>query len=124
MKKWLKVFIVLLLLIIAIYMVDNVDKIIKRDNVNNIDQNDDEIIKNKEDKLKENKKYNEEIEVVEKNPMEEALDEKKIFTNFKISDEVLKLALEYEKKKKEIKNKENELNSLNFEIDRIQNKKV
>lgn len=64
MKKWLKVFIVLLLLIIAIYMVDNVDKIIKRDNVNNIDQNDDEIIKNKEDKLKENKKYNEEIEVV------------------------------------------------------------
>ena len=35
-----------------------------------------------------------------------------------------KLALEYEKKKKEIKNKENELNSLNFEIDRIQNKKV
>lgn len=65
-----------------------------------------------------------EIEVVEKNPMEEALDEKKLFTNFKISDEVLKLALEYEKKKKEIKNKENELNSLNFEIDRIQNKKV
>lgn len=76
--------------------------------------------KNKVQKLDKAK----EIEVVEKNPMEESLDEKKLFTNFKISDEVLKLALEYEKKKKEIKNKENELNSLNFEIDRIQNKKV
>lgn len=76
--------------------------------------------KNKVQKLDKAK----EIEVVEKTPMEEALDEKKLFTNFKISDEVLKLALEYEKKKKEIKNKENELNSLNFEIDRIQNKKV
>lgn len=76
--------------------------------------------KNKVQKLDKAK----EIEVVEKNSMEETLDEKKLFTNFKISDEVLKLALEYEKKKKEIKNKENELNSLNFEIDRIQNKKV
>ena len=76
--------------------------------------------KNKVQKLDKAK----EIEVVEKTPMEESLDEKKLFTNFKISDEVLKLALEYEKKKKEIKNKENELNSLNFEIDRIRNKKV
>ena len=76
--------------------------------------------KNKVQKLDKAK----EIEVVENNSMEETLDEKKLFTNFKISDEVLKLALEYEKKKKEIKNKENELNSLNFEIDRIQNKKV
>lgn len=43
-------------------------------------------------------------------------DSKKLFHSFKISTEVLELALEYEKKKKEVEDKEREIRLLDTEI--------
>lgn len=59
---------------------------------------------------------NEQDNKLDSNKREILEDSKKLFSGFKIENEVLELALQYEKKKKEIEGKKNELNMINTEI--------
>ena len=75
--------------------------------------------KNKYKELEEKNEIYDVSEVFENEsyePIDIEEDSKKLFHSFKVSTEVLELALEYEKKKKEVEAKEKELKQIDTEI--------
>lgn len=73
--------------------------------------------KNKYKELEEKNEIIEDVaEEVTDSPIDIEEDSKKLFHSFKVSTEVLELALEYEKKKKDVEAKEKEIEMLDTEI--------